>query len=473
MSTIVIKVFYGKEAHRISFPADKVGFEDLKKKIASRIKKDSQFFTLKYEDQENDRVTLTCDDDIRDAILVANELKASCLKIYVSESSDPVDNEEFVLLQSESKQAEEAVPEPVVSIASSSSEVSFEQLNEDFQRMLDNRVNAPLVKPSEISLKLETPAAESVAVAVSTRQASTNAPFVVQGRAAEESPVVNVASPVQVVVEEVKVQGVSVVHEAVTCDGCEMSPIQGVRFKCIVCENYDLCSDCEAKNVHEVSHPLLKIKVPRSGETVGQGVRFHRRGHKFRRFFAKFVSDETIPDRSSCAPGETKFKVWKLQNVGQMDWPAGLKAVCISGEEVIDVASREVSLPAVPAGAEFDVKVQVNVPKVPGRYVANFKLVNPDGEKFGPKVWVDFYVPEIEIKKPVVVEEVKAEPAKPEPVKLVEQVKSAEEVRYKVQLEELASMGFSDASLNVYLLDKFEGKVERVVHWLLDRARSN
>lgn len=54
MSTVVIKVFYGKEAHRIAFPADKVNFNDLINKIAIRIKKDPKQFTLKYEDQEND-----------------------------------------------------------------------------------------------------------------------------------------------------------------------------------------------------------------------------------------------------------------------------------------------------------------------------------------------------------------------------------------------------------------------------------
>ena len=37
-----------------------------------------------------------------------------------------------------------------------------------------------------------------------------------------------------------------------------MDPIVGVRYKCAICDNYDLCEDCEAKTTH--NHPFLKIK---------------------------------------------------------------------------------------------------------------------------------------------------------------------------------------------------------------------
>ena len=50
-------------------------------------------------------------------------------------------------------------------------------------------------------------------------------------------------------------------HENYVCDGCDMNPIVGVRYKCSVCQNYDLCENCEAKDVHQ-QHPLVKIKKP-------------------------------------------------------------------------------------------------------------------------------------------------------------------------------------------------------------------
>lgn len=35
------------------------------------------------------------------------------------------------------------------------------------------------------------------------------------------------------------------IHEGVTCDGCNTCPLTGKRYKCLVCEDYDLCDRCE------------------------------------------------------------------------------------------------------------------------------------------------------------------------------------------------------------------------------------
>lgn len=51
-----------------------------------------------------------------------------------------------------------------------------------------------------------------------------------------------------------------VVHENVACDGCDVCPIVGVRYKCSVLKNFDYCSNCEDRLSHP--HPFLKIKDP-------------------------------------------------------------------------------------------------------------------------------------------------------------------------------------------------------------------
>ncbi len=58
--------------------------------------------------------------------------------------------------------------------------------------------------------------------------------------------------------EESKEPVGQVVHHGVCCDGCQVNPIVGNRYKCSVCQDFDFCSNCEEKIDH--LHPFLKIK---------------------------------------------------------------------------------------------------------------------------------------------------------------------------------------------------------------------
>ncbi|WAQ99093.1 SQSTM-like protein [Mya arenaria] len=51
------------------------------------------------------------------------------------------------------------------------------------------------------------------------------------------------------------------IHPGVVCDGCE-SGVCGIRYKCLVCPDYDLCASCESKGVHN-EHNMMKITKPR------------------------------------------------------------------------------------------------------------------------------------------------------------------------------------------------------------------
>ncbi|KXS22557.1 hypothetical protein M427DRAFT_141965 [Gonapodya prolifera JEL478] len=64
------------------------------------------------------------------------------------------------------------------------------------------------------------------------------------------------------------------VHRNITCDGCHMSPIRGIRYMCGVCPSYDLCGMCEARGDqgdgpppgdrggHTRLHPMMKLRIP-------------------------------------------------------------------------------------------------------------------------------------------------------------------------------------------------------------------
>lgn len=47
-------------------------------------------------------------------------------------------------------------------------------------------------------------------------------------------------------------------HESIKCDSCYAEPIEGIRYKCSICCDYDICQKCEESTHHE--HALIKIK---------------------------------------------------------------------------------------------------------------------------------------------------------------------------------------------------------------------
>jgi len=52
------------------------------------------------------------------------------------------------------------------------------------------------------------------------------------------------------------------IHLGVRCDGCNMAPIIGHRYKCTVCLDFDYCDDCEEKLSENHSHPFVKLRKP-------------------------------------------------------------------------------------------------------------------------------------------------------------------------------------------------------------------
>lgn len=51
-------------------------------------------------------------------------------------------------------------------------------------------------------------------------------------------------------------------HRGIHCEGCGEGPIRGIRWHCLNCPDYDLCSSCEADNGHVKTHVFVKIRVP-------------------------------------------------------------------------------------------------------------------------------------------------------------------------------------------------------------------
>lgn len=53
-------------------------------------------------------------------------------------------------------------------------------------------------------------------------------------------------------------------HQGILCDVCDKD-IYGFRYKCLDCDEFDMCMDCEPKQIHK-EHLLLRITNPIDGE---------------------------------------------------------------------------------------------------------------------------------------------------------------------------------------------------------------
>ena len=51
------------------------------------------------------------------------------------------------------------------------------------------------------------------------------------------------------------------VHHGVICSQCKENVV-GIRYKCYVCKDYDLCEKCEEIIKEKHGHPMIKINSP-------------------------------------------------------------------------------------------------------------------------------------------------------------------------------------------------------------------
>lgn len=50
---------------------------------------------------------------------------------------------------------------------------------------------------------------------------------------------------------------IGVRHPNIVCDGCKCQGISGMRWKCQICKDFDLCNACFMEDEHELAHKFL------------------------------------------------------------------------------------------------------------------------------------------------------------------------------------------------------------------------
>jgi hypothetical protein len=89
------------------------------------------------------------------------------------------------------------------------------------------------------------------------------------------------------------------IHYFVACDGCNMKPLIGKRYKCKGCPNFDYCEQCYEKNKEKHGHEFLLIEKSKFGNPFPHHHRHHGpRHHPFfgHHMFPGFKFDGTKPE---------------------------------------------------------------------------------------------------------------------------------------------------------------------------------
>jgi len=216
-----------------------------------------------------------------------------------------------------------------------------------------------------------------------------------------------------------------VVHSDIICNGCNMKGIEGNRYKCSVCDDYDLCTQCYQKKIHK--HDFILIEKP-----ISENVEIKQDYLAKPNVVAPFKHPEPKVEPQSVEP--PKSEPQPVEPPKPEPQPIEPQPI-----EPPKPEPQPIELPKVE-------------PPKPEPQPIELPKVEPPKPEPQP-----IELPKVEPPKP---EPPKPEPPKPEPQPEPEVVVPP---KFATSLQILEAMGFGDRKRILFLLQKYNNNVPRVV----------
>jgi hypothetical protein len=107
---------------------------------------------------------------------------------------------------------------------------------------------------------------------------------------------------------------------------------------------------------------------------------------------AQFMGHETVDLGAIMQPGQVFEKIWRVRNIGKTPWGDGYTLAFLDGVQMNGPES--VAVPAATTYQTVKIKVTLTAPSITGYYKGYWKLRDPRGELFGPRlpVWIQVKV---------------------------------------------------------------------------------
>lgn len=501
---VVLKIKFEEDTRRVSFEGSQT-FSSLLSLLGQIFPNLPKNVRVKYLDDDEDLVTISTDIELKEALTVASGKNVLRLYLSVDEKKAEPQVEPQAKPTEDSQQSSQTQtpPNPFASFAeflSNPQMVTPEFLNNPdfFQRLFGQMSSAAQTVEADVSKMFKDLCVDAEGKTVPSAQEFKESAEKLMSQMAE-NPIVKDVLP-QFLASLTKMQeelveaarsttqrfgkeesNEPVLHPNIICDGCERY-VRGIRYKCSLCADYDLCERCEAKgDVHDSSHPLLKIAQPIHGRPCRRPFRhwaswaprnaapFERGTADVNRPLGRFVCDVAIEDGTHLSPGSIFTKIWRLRNEGSSAWVETTRLSFVGGDCLS--TSDAVVVGAVQPNEEVDISMEMTAPSRPGRYIGYYRLTEADGSRFGQRVWVDVTVTPEEVEQTQVAEDPAEEEVSEEEIpEEIEQVEEEEEEEEKVssEMQQLVDMGFTNVEQNAELLSKYRNNVVLVVQDLLN-----
>jgi len=415
---IIFKIKLGDDLRRWTSDDGSLSFETVVTKVCRLFGVPSDDTLLRYQDDDEDWVTLAGQDDLQEAISIADSVQTSGSKLTIRldvTSPKPVratplptpvatprltELEETVTPRlAEMEEAVKRLEQEARKAAHEAKESAKDFLNSEGKKLVEQvqdqlksaQARCP-VSQGDVSRIVE----QAVARCEEAVAAMTPRPMAPE--------------PTETKTTEKDEQLELSIHPGVTCDVSGMYPIVGTRYK-KKGANYDLCETEFAKLDAEQQTQFIRIEHPQqvwrcrshcgtrpTGNCHPRGRGQHRDPQhrsrpqqKSQKPSARFVEDVNIPENTEILPGTQFTKIWRLRNSGTEPWPSDTQLIHIGGDKFEGDTWAPVS-PAAP-GQEIDVAVSLVAPLQPGRYVSYWRLAEPPHmRKFGQRIWVQVVI---------------------------------------------------------------------------------
>ena len=182
--------------------------------------------------------------------------------------------------------------------------------------------------------------------------------------------------------EENNISQSKMFHKGIRCNRCGKENIQGIRYKCVQCMNYNLCENCENNYIHDMKHIMVKIRFPTNDDNelnskINRNISYKNQDMNYSLEPKKFSLDIN---------SDINMKKVTLENIGLAPWK-GVYIKCIENISEITFEENEINQ-TVNSGNSTD--IQLTFPDLKNELKSNknvyycfLQMFNQRNESFG------------------------------------------------------------------------------------------